>query len=553
MSKRSLYSWLIAMFLCLPSAAQTEVRPAQSDTDKVIDSIIDREEQMTAALSSYAPIVETYMQHFTSDKETGVAPTSDRYFLTKLMPGKTQRGQSMTGQPGLLARIASTLSSLYTVQYDRTGLVDMILVDEHGFGRNKYDFRFVRREFLGDVRCLVFDVQPKSQKSKESFSGRIWAEDRGYNIVRFNGVKGRSDSGRLYFHLDSWRQEMEGGQWLPIYVYSEESDLMSSVGKLNFKMQTRLWGYNLDRPQSGDQRTSLIVESDTIRDGGDDIGPDSSPVLGARAWEQQAEDNAIERLQKAGLLAPASDVDAVLKTVATNLEITNDLNFVPPLRARVLLTSPIESFTIGHTIVVSRGLIDVLPDEASLAMVIAHEVAHIALEHRFDTKYAFHDRMQFEDYEAFAKLTVRRSEAEEKAADAKALELLRNSPYQDKLANAGLFLKAVQGHASQLPSLLRPHMGNRLAQKDVVRMATLAKDAPKLERKRVDQIAALPLGARVRVDAWSATIQLVKSKPVALLGPSEKMPFEIAPMFPYLRRDTGAALAATDAPPVVTP
>jgi len=479
-------------------------------------------------------------------------PSSDRYFLTKLVEGKDRKGLPMTGsQPGLLSRIKSSVASLYSVQYDRMGLVDMVLIDEEGFSRQKYDFKFVRKEFLGDIRCLVFDVQPVQKDSKKGFSGRIWVEDVNNHIVRFNGVKGRSGSNTLYFHMDSWRQNL-GGHWLPVYVYSEESDLgYSPMGRLNFKAQTRLWGYNLEHAQREDERTSLVVESDVIRDRGNNSEIADSPVLGVRAWQRQAEDNVIERMQKAGLLAPESEVDAILKTVATNLEITNDLTFEPPIRARVLLTSPMESFTLGHTIVLSRGLIDVLPDEASLAMVIAHEVAHIALGHRLDTRYAFFDRMLFEDHESFSKLIVKRTEAEERAADAKAIELLSKSPYKDNLGNAGLFLKAVQQRAKQLPNLLTPHMGNRIVQgKEGVRMSSLTQGAPNLEINRIDQIAALPLGSRVRVDPWNATVSLIKSKPVALVGIREKMPFEITPLFPYLSRP---ATAAPDALAITAP
>ena len=75
----------------------------------------------------------------------------------------------------------------------------------------------------------------------------------------------------------------------------------------------------------------------------------------------------------------------MLETVVANLEITNDLEIEPPVRCRVLLTTPLESFTIGHTIVISRGLIDVLPDEASLAMVLAHELGHVLAVTELDT------------------------------------------------------------------------------------------------------------------------------------------------------------------------
>src|SRR5205814_9585020 len=114
------------------------------------------------------------------------------------------------------------------------------------------------------------------------------------------------------------------------------------------------------------------------------------------------------------------------------------------------------------TIVLSRGLVDVLPDEASLAMIVAHELAHIALGHRLDTKYAFNDRMLFKDPEAFQRVQLKRDEKEEIDADKKAAEFLKNSPYKDKLGNAGLFLKAVDERARQLDHLLLPHIGNTM-------------------------------------------------------------------------------------------
>ena len=107
--------------------------------------------------------------------------------------------------------------------------------------------------------------------------------------------------------------------------------------------------------------------------------PTRRPVVAERMWERQAEDNAVDRLQKIGLLAPPGDVDKILLTVVNNLMVTNNIDLQGDIRCRVLLTSPLESFTIGHTIVISRGLLDVLPDESSLAMILAHELSHIVL------------------------------------------------------------------------------------------------------------------------------------------------------------------------------
>ena len=49
------------------------------------------------------------------------------------------------------------------------------------------------------------------------------------------------------------------------------------------------------------------------------------------------------------------------------------------VRCRILLTNPIESFTVGDTIVISRALLDILPDEATLVAVLALELSHIVL------------------------------------------------------------------------------------------------------------------------------------------------------------------------------
>jgi hypothetical protein len=186
--------------------------------------------------------------------------------------------------------------------------------------------------------------------------------------------------------------------------------------------------------------------------------------------------------------------------------------------------------------VVSRGLLDVLPDEASLAMVLAHELGHIVLGHGFDAKMAFNDRMFFPDEQSFQRLPFKRSPADEEAADAEALELLNNSPYKEKLGTAGLFLKALQQRAQELPNLIRPHLGNSLAVGESVRMSALLATAPPLDEHRIDQIAALPLGGRVKLDPWSDQVELAKAQPVTLALAREKRPFEITPFFPYLTR-----------------
>ena len=122
-----------------------------------------------------------------------------------------------------------------------------------------------------------------------------------------------------------------------------------------------------------------------VRDNSETAG-DISPLASMRQWENEAAANVLERLEKARLIAPPGEVDKVLETVVNNLVVTNHLDNLPPIHCREMLTLPFESFTVGHTIVLSRGLIDVLPDEAALAAMLAHELAHLVLGHSTDNQ-----------------------------------------------------------------------------------------------------------------------------------------------------------------------
>jgi hypothetical protein len=252
-------------------------------------------------------------------------------------------------------------------------------------------------------------------------------------------------------------------------------------------------------------------------------------------WEREAEDNVLDRMERAGVMAPDGEVSKVLQTVVNNLEITNNLNIDPEVRCRVLLTTPLESFTVGHTIVLSRGLLDVMPDEATLAMVLAQELGHIALGHRVDTRYSFSDRMIFPDERVFKQIGLTQTDVDEHDADMKGLELLQKSPYKDKLNTAGLFLRALDSRKHDVSWLISPHFGNRFTRSNLIHV-TAEDAAPQLEVRNIAQLPALPLGSRIKLDPWDDHVEMQKGKPVPLVSARDKMSFEVTPMFPNLVR-----------------
>ena len=510
---------------------------APTTMDQVVNLFIEREHGLIKMLSNRTPVVETYLQNLTADPQLGPVPSEDHYFLGRLDMGEIvdRKDYLKEEEKGMQARLLGGFTKLYKVQYQPMGFSWMVYADRTDFDREHYDFSYIRREFLGEVRCLVFDVKPKPKSGRGRFLGRIWVEDQDFNIVRLNGTYAPAPRNSYFFHMDAWRLNLIPGYWVPSYIYSEEGDFSAGVkNKLAFKAQTRIWGYDLKKSGKDDELTNIRVDS--VQDSSA-TAQDASPLQAERVWQQQAEDNVVERLTSAGLLAPEGDVDHILQTVVNNLEVTNNIDLPRPVRTRVLLTAPLETFSVGNTIVISRGLIDVLPDEASLAAVLAHELAHIVLGHNLGSKYAFNDRMLFSDEGTYQNLGFKHIPEEETAADKKAVELLKNSPYAQKLDNVGLFLKALQQKAPQLGALLTTHLGNPLAENGTIdRLSALAAQGPALDNSKLDQIAALPLGGRVKINPWNDHAEMVKTAPVAITSARDKMPFEVTPFYPRLAR-----------------
>jgi hypothetical protein len=297
--------------------------------------------------------------------------------------------------------------------------------------------------------------------------------------------------------------------------------------------QSRIWDYTASTANKLDELTSILIESESaVKDLA--TSKDVSPLESQRSWERQAEENLLARLEKGGFLAPAGAVDEVLNTVVNNLIVSAHLNI--DAHCRVLLTTPIETFSAGHTIIISRGLIDVLPDEAGLALVLAGELSHVVLGHRTQTQFAFNNQTMLSDVELWQRFRFQRPPEELAEAGKKTIEIMRASPYQNT-ANAGLFLKALAGRSSALPRLLQANLGDQVANSEALaRLAEFAASAPALDENKIEQIAALPLGSRIKLNPWDNRIELVKTRPISLLSPREKMPFEVTPFALYLTR-----------------
>jgi hypothetical protein len=421
--------------------------------------------------------------------------------------------------------------------FDPAGFLQMIYVDRGQFDRAHYHFAYSRREFLGEVRCIAFDVIPTPNARGARFVGRIWVEDQDFTIVRFSGTYAPSIhfswkhfEDEYYLHFDSWRTNVKSGLWLPSYVYSQELDRPTLFGNPSHKSSTHLWGYKLKPGSREEELNRLLVESASpIKD--EATQRDRSPLEAQREWRHEAENMVLELLEKNGLLAPVGEVDKVLNTIVNNLEVTNNVDEQIDLRCPVLLTGNLEMFSVGNTIVLSRGLIDVVPNEETLAALVAHGMADAMLPKPYQDQYAFSDILQLSPTEVLKRLSFEEGRLETAENSQKAMELLKKAPYASNLGNAGLFLKQLHSQAKELKQLISPQLGN-----EIQFASQLLQAAPALQPGNKSQITALPLGSRLKIDPWNAGVSLMKSKPTALLSARDKMPFEVTPLVPYLTR-----------------
>jgi len=564
MSFRKIALTFLTITLCVATAyakkepKYEQVHQLTPEQAALVERAIGREKVLIKNIQQRTPLVETYIQNTKPDVHLYEVPVEDTYMLSRVdfskgffdkayQPRAEAKHGFFKGSLSSITALTKALKLDTRFTYSPLGFTEMMFLDPSSFDTQHYVFSYVRREFLGSVRTWVYDVHPKVS-GMGRFYGRIWIEDVDGNIVRFNGTythPGSEDDSRYFFHFDSWRMNVQPGIWLPVAVYVEETERMEGDRKVGLKAQTHFWGYSLKLPTRESENVSVKV--DDAVDKSDD-SQDVGPLQATRAWVTQAENNVIDRLVEAGLVAPLTPVgyeSTVLDQIVINLAVPNNLAFTDPVHCRILLSSTIETTTVGNTILISKGLVDSLPSEEAIASVISMELAHIALGHHIDTRYAFNDRLLFPDESTFQRIDMYHSEHDNIEASKKAQEYLEASMYKDKLPSAGLYWEQLADRAKVLKALNTPKLGDSLLRADGTPwMSGVAKMAPKLNWDDLTQIPALPLGSWLKTDPWDDRVRMLNAKRYAPMNARDKMPLEVTPIFYKLQRYDESKLAA---------
>ena len=111
----------------------------------------------------------------------------------------------------------------------------------------KYNIKYVDHVQLDELTAYVFDVAPKTiEKNQRYFQGRIWVEDKDFEIVKTDGKavpdirKGGQEN--VFPRFETFRENIEGHYWFPTYTRSNDV-LRFSSGDIPIRMTVKYENY----------------------------------------------------------------------------------------------------------------------------------------------------------------------------------------------------------------------------------------------------------------------------------------------------------------------
>jgi len=93
---------------------------------------------------------------------------------------------------------------------------------------DEYDILYVGQQQEDELHCYVFDIAPKKiEKKMRYFQGRIWVDDKDFQIVKTYGqtvpqIHGKNDE-NLFPKFTTWREQIDGQYWFPTYTFAEDT------------------------------------------------------------------------------------------------------------------------------------------------------------------------------------------------------------------------------------------------------------------------------------------------------------------------------------------
>jgi hypothetical protein len=95
---------------------------------------------------------------------------------------------------------------------------------------NEYSILYAGQQQEDDLHCFVFDIAPKQiQGKKRYFQGRIWVDDKDFQIVKTFGksvpdINKKKGSENLFPKFTTYREQVvDGPYWFPVYTRADDT------------------------------------------------------------------------------------------------------------------------------------------------------------------------------------------------------------------------------------------------------------------------------------------------------------------------------------------
>jgi len=228
----------LACALSLPGAAQEgplESTPPKGTTpEEIIKRFAAKEAEFSKARDQYTYRQDVKVQTLDGDTVDG----EYHEVFDVLFDDKGKRLENVVFAP------ASSLTKIYMSEEDMQDIrhrLPFVLTTEE---IPEYNVLYVGQQQEDELHCFVFDIAPKKIEGKKRyFQGRVWVDDKDFQIVKTYGktvpdlcngkpcneVKKRGDEENLFPKFTTWRQQIDGQYWFPVYTKADD--------ELHFKLE----------------------------------------------------------------------------------------------------------------------------------------------------------------------------------------------------------------------------------------------------------------------------------------------------------------------------
>jgi hypothetical protein len=194
-----------------------DLTPPSTPPEEIIKKFAAKESEFQDALNHYTYRRQARVQTLDDDSKVD----GEWYQVDDVIfdPSGKRTERTVFAPDSTLQRVMMTPSDLQDIQ---RGYPFVLTAEDV----NQYNIKYVGRQKIDDVDCYAFDVGPKAiVKGHRYLLGRIWVDTTDLQIVVTNGRmvpddtrKGQED---LHPPFMTWRQQVDGHYWFPVYTKGE--------------------------------------------------------------------------------------------------------------------------------------------------------------------------------------------------------------------------------------------------------------------------------------------------------------------------------------------